>query len=77
MAQISKRKEELRKEIDEVLRQMCFARAHREYCEGVITQIIDTAVIYDKCIKDTVVVDEDVVVTALMEIVFRDYEYEE
>lgn len=77
MAQISKRKEELRKEIDKVLRQMCFARSYREYCEGVITQIIDTAVIYDRCIKDTIVVDEDMIVTALMEIVFRDYEYED
>lgn len=79
MARMSMRKrmEELREDVDKVLRQMCFGRAYREYCEGVITQIIDTAVIYDRCIKDTIVVDEDMVVTALMEIVFRDYEYEE
>ena len=77
MARMSKRKEELREEIDKVLRQMCFGRAYREYCEGVITQIIDTAVINDRCIKDTIVIDEDMIVTALMEIVFRDYEYED
>lgn len=77
MAQMSKRKKELREDIEKVLRQMCFGRAYREYSEGVITQIIDTAVIYDRCIEDTIVVDEDMVVTALMEIVFRDYEYED
>lgn len=77
MTRISKREAELRKDIDKVLRQMCFGRAYREYCEGVITQIIDTAVIYDRCIKDDIVVDEDMVITALMEIVFRDYEYED
>ena len=77
MARISKREAELRKDIEKVLRQMCFGRAYREFCEGVITQIINTGVIEDRCIKDTIVVDEDMIVTALMEIVFRDYEYED
>lgn len=77
MARISKKKKELREDIDKVLRQMCFGRAYREYCEGVITQIINTGVIEDRCINDDIVVDEDMVVTALMEIVFRDYEYED
>ena len=77
MARISKREKELRNDIDKVLRKMCFGRAYREYCEGVITQIIHTGVIEDRCINDDIVVDEDMVVTALMEIVFRDYEYED
>lgn len=72
-----KRKEELRRDIEKVLSQMCFGRFYREYSEGVISQIIDTAVVYDRCIEDTIVVDEDMVVTALMEIVFRDHEYED
>lgn len=77
MARVSKRKMELREDIEKVLRQMCFGRAYREFCDGMISQIIDTGVIEDRCIKDTIVVDEDMVVTALMEIVFRDYEYED
>lgn len=77
MARMSKKEKDLRMEIDRVLRQMCFGRSYREYCEGVISQIIDTAVIEDRCINDTIVVDEDMIVTALMEVVFRDYQYEE
>ena len=77
MARVSKREKELRNDIEKVLRQMCFGRAYREICEGMITQIINTGVIEDRCINDTIVVDEDMIVTALMEIVFRDYEYED
>lgn len=51
MVRMSKRTEKLREEIDKVLRQMCFGRMYREYSDGVITQIIDTSVIYDRCVK--------------------------
>lgn len=77
MAQMNKREKEVREDIEKVLRQMCFGRAYREFCDGMITQIINTGVIEDRCFEDTIVVDEDMVVTALMEIVFRDYEYED
>lgn len=76
MVEMKINEKELREEIDKVLRQMCFGRDYREYSEGVITQIINTAIVYERCISDTIVVDEDIVVTALMEIVFRDHEYE-
>lgn len=63
-------------EIEKVLRQMCFGRS-REWSEGMVNRIYDTNVIYDKCIEDCICVDEDMIVSALMEIVFDDYEYEE
>ena len=63
-------------EIEKALRQMCFGRS-REWSDSMINRIFKTNVINDKCVVDSVVVDEDVIVSALMEIVFEDYEYEE
>ena len=77
MARMSKREAEVREKVEKILKQMCFGRNYREFCEGMINQILATTVIYDRCIADTIVVDEDMIVTALMEIVFRDYEYED
>ena len=72
---ISVKKEmKIKDDIDNVFRQMCFGRS-REYCQGVVDRIYKTNVIYDNCIKDCIVIDEDMIVSALMEVVFEDYEY--
>ena len=64
----------VKEEIEKVLRQMCSGRS-REWSESMVNRIYDTNVIYDKCIQDYICVDEDIIVTALLEIVFEDYEY--
>lgn len=77
MARVSKKKEmEIKNDIDNVFRQMCFGSS-REYCQGVVDRIYKTNVIYDNCIEDCIVIDEDMIVSALMEVVFNDYEYAE
>lgn len=73
---MSTRKAQIKEDIDKVLRQMCFGRS-REFSQGVVERICETNVIYDNCIADTIVIDEDMIVSALMEIVYRDYEYPE
>lgn len=67
---------EIKNDIENVLRQMCFGRS-REYSESMINRIFKTYVINDNCIMDNIMIDEDMMVSALMEIVFEDYEYEE
>lgn len=75
MARVSKKKEyEIKNEIENILRLMCFGRS-REWSEGMVERIFKTNVIYDNCIEDCIVIDEDMIVSALMEIVFDDYEY--
>lgn len=68
--------EDIKNDIENVLRQMCFGRS-REWSESMVNRIYNTNVIYDKCIEDYIDVDQDIIVTALMEIVFEDYEYKE
>ena len=67
---------EIKNDIENVLRQMCFGRS-REYSESMINRIFKTYVINDNCIMDNIMIDENMMVSALMEIVFKDYEYEE
>lgn len=64
---------EVKEQIENLLRQMCFGRS-RKWSEGMVDRIFETNVIDDKCIMDDIVVDEDIIVTALMEIVESDYE---
>ena len=64
----------VKEDIENVLRQMCFGRS-REWSQGLVERIFETNIINDKCIMDDIVVDEDIIVSALMEIVFDDYEY--
>ena len=66
----------VKNQIEDTLRQMCFGNS-REWSEGMINKIFKTNVIEDNCIMDDIVVDKDMIVSALMEIVFEDYEYEE
>ena len=66
----------VKNQIEDTLRQMCFGNS-REWSEGMINKIFKTNVIEDNCIMDDIVVGEDMIVSALMEIVFEDYEYEE
>lgn len=65
---------EVKEEIENVLRQMCFGRS-REWSQGMVNRIFKTRVIDNNCIMDDVVIDEDIIVSALMEIVFDNYEY--
>ena len=67
---------QVKEDIEKVLRQMCFGRS-REWSQGVVDRIFKTNVIEDNCIMDSIVVDEDMVVSALMEIIFEDCEYED
>lgn len=62
----------IKEDIENVLRQMCFSRS-REWSEGMVDRIFETNVINDKCIIDNIVVDEDIILTALMKIVEKDY----
>ena len=71
---VSKEKK-VKEDIELVLRQMCFGRS-REWSEGMVNRIFKTNVIDDKCIMDDIVVDEDMIVTALMEIVYDDHFYD-
>ena len=66
----------VKNQIENTLRQMCFGRS-REWSESMVDRIFKTGVIEDNCIIDHIDVDKDMVVSALMEIVFEDYEYEE
>jgi hypothetical protein len=61
----------IREEIDNVLRQMCFGNS-RQYCEEMVDRIFITDVINDQCIEEQKAVDEDMVISALMEIVLDD-----
>jgi len=70
------REKEIKKDIEKVLAQMCFGRGYREYSEDVINDIFATLVIQDKCVEDCIKVDEDMIITALMEIAFRKSEYQ-
>ena len=66
----------IKNQIEDTLRQMCCGNS-REWSESMVNKIFKTGVIEDNCIMDDIDVDEDMVVSALMEIVFEDYEYEE
>ena len=66
----------VKNQIENTLRQMCFGGS-REGSESMVDRIFKTGVIEDNCIINHIDVDEDMVVSALMEIVFEDYEYEE
>lgn len=62
---------EVENDIEKVLRQMCFGRS-REWSQGVVNRIFETNVIADNCILDDIVIDEDMIVSALMEIAYKD-----
>ena len=66
----------VKNQIEDTLRQMCFGNS-REWSESMVNKIFKTSVIEDNCIIDHIDVDKDIIVSALMEIVYEDYEYEE
>ncbi len=66
----------VKNQIEDTLRQICFGNS-REWSENMVNKIFKTGVIEDNCIIDHIDVDESMVVSALMEIVFEDYEFEE
>lgn len=68
---ITDRAVRVKKEIDNVLRQMCFGRDLREFSEDTVERIFNTYVVQSRCVDDDIVVDEDIVVTALMEIAYN------
>ena len=61
----------IKEEIDNILRRMCFGRDLREFSEDTVERIFNTYVVQSRCVDDDIVVDEDIVVTALMEIVYN------
>lgn len=65
------KEDRIKEEIDNVLRQMCFSRDFREFSEDTVERIFNTYVIQSLCVEDDIVVDKDIVVTALMEIVYN------
>ena len=66
----------VKNQIEDTLRQMCFGNS-REWSEGMVNKIFKTGVIEDNCIIDHIDVNKDIIVSALMEIVYENYEYEE
>lgn len=65
------KEDRIKEEIDNVLRRMCFGRDLREFSEDTVERIFNTYVVQSRCVDDDIVVDEDIVVTALMEIVYE------
>ena len=65
------KEDRIKEEIDNVLRQMCFGRDLREFSEDTVERIFNTYVVQSRCVDDDIVVDEDIVITALMEIVYE------
>ena len=65
------KEDRIKEEIDNVLRQMCFGRDLREFSDDTVERIFNTYVVQSRCVDDDIVVDEDIVVTALMEIVYE------
>ena len=66
----------VKNQIEDTLRQMCFGNS-REWSESMVNKIFKTGVIEDNCIIDHIDVDKDIIVSALMEIVYENSEYEE
>lgn len=66
----------VKNQIEDTLRQMCFGNS-REWSESMVNKIFKTGVIEDNCIIDNIDVDKDIIVSALMEIVYENSEYEE
>ena len=66
----------VKNQIEDTLRQMCFGNS-REWSEGMVNKIFKTGVIEDNCIIDHIDVNKHIIVSALMEIVYENYEYEE
>ena len=70
----------VKNQIEDTLRQMCFGNS-REWSENMVNKIFKTGVIEDSCIIDhidvDIDVDKDIIVSALMEIVYENSEYEE
>ena len=65
------KEDHIKEEIDNVLRRMCFGRDLREFSDDTVERIFNTYVVQSRCVDDDIVVDEDIVVTALMEIVYE------
>ena len=62
----------VKQKIDNVLRKMCFGTT-REHSEQMVERIYQTNVIYDNCVIDSKTVTEELIVSALMEIVYENY----
>ena len=66
----------VKNQIEDTLRQMYFGNS-REWSESMVNKIFKTGVIEDNCIIDHIDVDKDIIISALMEIVYENSEYEE
>ena len=65
------KEDRIKEEIDNVLRRMCFGRDLREFSDDTVERMFNTYVVQSRCVDDDIVVDEDIVITALMEIVYN------
>lgn len=65
------KEDHIKEEIDNVLRRMCFGRDLREFSDDTVERVFNTYVVQSRCVDDDIVVDEDIVITALMEIVYE------
>lgn len=65
------KEDRIKEEIDNVLRRMCFGRDLREFSDDTVERVFNTYVVQSRCVDDDIVVDEDIVITALMEIVYE------
>lgn len=63
----------VKEEIENILRSMCFGNS-REWSEAMVEKIYETDMINNHCIVDYEPVTEDIIVSALMEIVFKEVE---
>ncbi len=63
----------VRKEVETELRRLQFMDKSREWSESVIDALLDTDTIKDRCIQDEQCIDQDIMITALMEIIYKNF----
>ena len=64
---------DVQKEIETELRRLQFMDKSREWSEYVIDVLIDTNTIKNRCIQDEQCIDQDIMITAFMEIIFKNF----
>lgn len=62
----------VKEQINNVLKKMCSGTI-RQHSEQMVERIYQTNVIYDNCVIDSKTVTEELIVSALMEIVYENY----
>jgi len=60
----------IKENIEQILRIMCFGTS-REWSENMIERIVDTTVIQKNCMEDYTTPNQELIISALLEIVFN------